>query len=196
MNQKIGLFGGTFDPVHHGHINIALIARQQLDLDRVVFLPSGIPPHKTNLKISSNLIRKQMVLAAIAPYSFMTCSDFDLNRQTPSYTCDMLRHFHQLATTDSDQLFFLMGQDSMQNLASWRNAETLTNYAKLVVYPRSNSPIQIPGFLNHEDVIILKSGVILISSTQIRTIVKSGGDASDYIPAAVELLIKEHLLYL
>lgn len=195
MNEKIGLFGGTFDPIHIGHLNIASAARIQLGLNQVVFLPSGIPPHKASINITDNQIRKEMILAGIAPYEFMRCSDFDLNRKTPSYTYEMLRHFYQSRSEHKDQLYFLMGQDSLENLPTWRHAELLTNYATLVIYPRFNHEFRFPEFLNQQDIVVLKSQIIQISSTIIRKRVKAGESLADFVPAVVEKLIHRYALY-
>ncbi len=195
MRRKVGLFGGTFDPIHLGHVKIAETIHRQLQLDGIIFLPSGIPPHKTGLQLSDNLIRQKMVEAAIATYPFFSCSDFDLNRKTPSYTIETLRHFYHSALGRTADFFFIMGQDSLENLASWRYAAKLSQYAKLIVYPRSDDRFECPSFLGPEDLITVNAEILQVSSTQIRQMVRAGQDISQFVPEEVGKIIATFSLY-
>ncbi|KAA3616266.1 MAG: nicotinate (nicotinamide) nucleotide adenylyltransferase [Calditrichaeota bacterium] len=195
MKRRIGFFGGTFDPIHFGHLTIAENAQKQLKLDQIIFLPSGIPPHKTKQILTDKNIRRKMVEEAIAPFPAYSFSGYDLNKSTPCYTIEMLRYFKRSKLGKNSQFYFLMGEDSLINFATWYEADKISQYTVLAVYPRVNQNLLGTAFLKQDDFISINSPIIKISSTEIRDRVCKGDDISGLVPAVIQNIIEEYNLY-
>ena len=124
MMGKIGVFGGTFNPVHNGHIQLALSAQKEYALDEVWFLPNGNPPHKMGEKIeASREQRKEMLSLAIKKYRQFRVEDYELWREEPSYSCETMEFLKKRCP--DFQYYFLIGADSLFSLRNWRNPEKL-----------------------------------------------------------------------
>lgn len=132
--QKIGLFGGTFDPVHVSHVDIATIFANQLGLDMVVFIPTGVSYHKKNNIIASNQQRLEMLELAIGHDSRFAISDCDMVREGNTYTLDTLQIFRQ--SFASDKLWWLMGSDSLLKLHTWHKYQSLLKLCNFAIAPR------------------------------------------------------------
>ena len=132
--RRIGVLGGTFDPVHNGHLYIANALRAALDLERVVWVPAGRPPHKTGQIVSKDLDRLAMLNLALAGSATDEISTIDIDRSGPSYTADTLEMLAERFAPAS--LFFLMGEDSLRDLPTWHDSERLLRAAELVVAAR------------------------------------------------------------
>lgn len=198
-HKRIGVFGGTFDPIHIGHLILAVEARHQLQLDRVYLAPAGDPPHKQDNQISPVNHRLAMCRLAIADNSGIDISLIDAERPGPHYTSDMLRLFRARVDAEA-QLFFLMGLDSLRDLATWHEPLWLVENCRLVALRRHDVEIDwpalealLPGL--REQVIILDMPEVEIASSALRERVRSGQPIRYQVPNAVERYIREHGLY-
>mgnify|MGYP003294549643 CR=1 FL=1 len=133
---KIGILGGTFNPIHLGHIELAKQAYQELNLDVVWFMPSKNPPHKDNYQIISEKDRTAMVELAIADYKFFKTSDIELKREGITYTSYTLEYLHQ--NYSENEYYFIVGADSIFNIESWNRPKVLFKLATFVVACRDN----------------------------------------------------------
>ncbi len=198
-HNRIGVLGGTFDPIHIGHLILAVEARHQLQLDRVYLAPAGDPPHKQNNPISRVHHRLAMCRLAVADDSGIDISLIDAERPGPHYTSDMLRLLRARVDTEA-QLFFLMGLDSLRDLPTWHEPVWLVRNCRLVALQRHDVEIdwpaleaQIPGV--RERVVILDMPEVDIASSALRERVRSGQPIRYQVPHAVEHYIREHGLY-
>ncbi len=198
--MKIGVLGGTFDPVHAGHIFVAEEARIRLGLDRVLFVPAGYPWLKATHEITPAPHRIEMVRLAIAKHAHFRVCTIEVDRGGPSYTVDTLDALRK--KHDYEDLYLLMGLDSFVELPLWKDAERLVTLCRLVVVPRygSNLPelkevAQRLGGISADNVTILDSPMIGISSSGIRDRVSKGLPIDYLVPGAVERYIIAHGLY-
>jgi nicotinate-nucleotide adenylyltransferase len=197
---KIGILGGTFDPVHAGHIFVAEEARIRLSLDRVLFIPAGTPWLKVDHEITAATHRVEMVRLAIAKHEHFELSTVEVDRGGPSYTVDTLDELR--ARPEDGELYLIMGLDSFVELPQWKDAERLVRLCRLVVVPRygSNLPefrevARRLGGISRENVVILDSPMIGISSSGIRDRVSRGLPIDYLVPGEVERYIIAHGLY-
>ncbi len=196
--MNIGVLGGTFDPIHMGHLIIAEEARVKLALSEVFFVPAGQPWLKQDRNITPAVHRVEMVRRATADNPYFKLSTLEVERPGPSYTVDtliMLRK--QLGSRAS--LFFLLGRDALAEVALWKEPHKVVQLCKLVVAPRIGSKDlrhlekAIPGLLGR--VIQLDMPVIGISSSEIRQRIAQGLPIRYLVPPAVEKYITEHRMY-
>jgi nicotinate-nucleotide adenylyltransferase len=198
--MKIGVLGGTFDPVHNGHLAIAEEVRTQLTLQKVWFVPTGQPWLKTGRTISPREQRVEMVELAIAGKSYFKLSKLEVAKPGPSYTIDtMVELKRQLKRAE---LFFIMGWDSLNSLPLWKESSRLINICRLVAIPRPGSPPPdltalekaVPGL--SKNVVMLDKPNLDISATEIRDRVAKGLPINGMVPEAVAQYIKRNRLYL
>lgn len=176
--MKKAIFGGTFDPIHLGHIHIAYEALETLELDNVVFVPSGNPPHKLNRNITDSSIRYEMVQMAIRDEKRFQISSYEMDNKNLSYTYKTLEYFNELER-DTDW-YFLTGVDCLMELNSWKNVCEILKLCKLIVFGRSgyskteikNRKINIEKQYNCE-IAYLDAPILEISSTNIRNMVSN-----------------------
>lgn len=140
-NMRLGLLGGTFNPIHNGHLAIARQSREALALDRILFIPTGDPPHKTHDNLASAKDRYEMVRVAIASDPLFSISDVELRRAGKSYSIDTVRAVQQEYGTDTT-LFFLIGLDAFLDFPNWRDPETLLSLCSFVVISRPGLSFQ------------------------------------------------------
>ncbi len=133
---RVAIFGGSFNPIHYGHLLLADEVREALALDRVLFVPAGFPPHKSPLHLAPAPDRYAMVALATAGNPVFVVSDIELRRPGPSYTVDTLAALHEAAR---DELFLLVGSETFLDLLSWKEPARLARLARLVVVPRAGS---------------------------------------------------------
>ncbi|MBA7484299.1 Nicotinate-nucleotide adenylyltransferase [subsurface metagenome] len=198
--MNIGVLGGTFDPIHMGHLIIAEEIRGQLDLAEVLFVPAGEPWLKTNNSISPAEHRVQMLRLAIADEPSFKLSTIEIERAGPSYTVDTIAQFKSQIGTE-DRLFFILGWDNLMQLPQWREPSRLVQMCSLVAVPRVGYPspdlntleAAIPGL--SQGVILLNTPQIEISSSEIRNRVARGLSIHHLVPEPVERYIREHNLY-
>ena len=200
--MKLGLFGGTFNPIHVGHLMIAEEARLSLGLDRVIFIPTGESYLKDQSVIVSRQDRLEMTrLAVESAGGCFEVSDIEANRPGPSYTCDTLASFRE--TYPEDTLYLILGADNVPELERWQNAEYILTEAKLVALARGDldfmERIQEKAAELSErygaDITILSPFSLSVSSTQIRRFVRSGHAFRYLVTDPVYKYICTHGLY-
>ena len=133
--KKKGIFGGTFDPIHNGHLHIAYEALYKLNLDKVIFIPSGNPPHKTDKVITDATIRYKLVKDVIQNEKKFEVSDYELKNESLSYTYKTLKHFNE--KHEDTEWYFITGADCLMQLDSWKNINEVLSLCNFVVFRRS-----------------------------------------------------------
>ena len=190
--MKTGIFGGTFDPPHIGHLIAAQDAREALQLDRILFVPAREPPHKRERRISDPADRVAMLRAAIADEPRFQLCELELERAGPSYTVETLRALR--AESPEETFFLLIGADQAMDLANWREPEEIARLATIVLLAREGVDA-VPAAR-----LLLGSAVrvtrVDIAATDIRQRVAEGRSIRFLVPAAVERVIREKKLYL
>ena len=214
--RRIGVFGGTFDPVHEGHLKPAARAAAAFGLDELVFVPAGNPPHKLDEPRTPFAHRFAMLALATQDDDRLLVSDIELAREGPSYTVDTLSLFRKRYAAAA--LYFLMGSDSFAQIGTWHRWEALLPLANLVVLRRpavwgeellARAPELLRPHATHVErgaavavgtppahrVYLLDHEPYAISSTEVRERVRSGRPIGDLMPAAVGRYIAKHRLY-
>jgi len=184
---RLGLFGGTFDPPHLGHLVVAQDVVEGLQLDRLLFVPAGVPPHKLGREISPAEIRLEMVRALTAGNQAFEVSDAELSRVGPSYTVDTLAYFRRLYP--NAEIFFVLGADQAAAFDTWREPEKVAALANLVVLAREG--IQVP----EEEFVPVPVTRLDISATGIRERVREGRSIRYLVPDEVRKIIEGNRLY-
>jgi nicotinate-nucleotide adenylyltransferase len=196
--MRLGILGGTFDPPHLAHLIMGECAREQLSLDRVLWVVAADPPHKQGQVVASAEHRLRMVEMALADNMAFGLSRIDVDRSGPHYTVDML----SLLSTQypGSDLFFLLGTDSLRDLPTWRSPVQLARQATLAVMERAGAAYDmtllessIPDL--HSHVVTVTAPVIDISASDIRARVASGRTIHYLLPADVEAYIHTQGLY-
>lgn len=202
--MRLGIYGGTFDPVHYGHLLLAEQCREQCVLDEVRFIPAAIPPHKQEAEISDGRDRLHMLEFALSGCPELTISDIELRRSGRSYTVDTLQ---QLADEDVDrELFLLMGMDSLVDFPTWRQPERILELATLVAVNRRSlheDPARAAAVAAVEQIApragerlkIVDMPDIAISASDLRRRVREGLSIRFQTPRPVAMYIAEHRLY-
>ena len=202
MAVRIGLFGGSFDPIHFGHLIAARAIKEQLNLAEVLFLPSKRPPHKEGKELTPAHHRAALVRLAIEGEAGFSFDDFDLIREGPCYTIDAVIHFRkQLAPAE---IFWFIGADSLMELPTWHRAPELMKMCAIVTAARPGQDKvdwdKLKDSLGVESAEMLRKGyletpMIDISSTDIRRRVAAGRSIRFLAPEAVRQYIESHNLY-
>ncbi len=197
QTYRIGLFGGTFDPVHLGHLLMAENALQQLNLQKVVFAPAGKPPHKSNQQLTATEDRIAMIRLAIEDRPGFECSRIDSDHEGPAFTWQLLERFHQ--ELPSAEVVFLMGGDSLRDLSKWARPQRILELAQIAIVERPDYTISdqvlqsVPGLM--ERLRIIDAPMCEISSTEIRERVASGRSIRYLVPDQVRRYIDDQMLY-
>ncbi len=191
-SPAIGVFGGTFDPVHNAHCDIAYAAMEQAGLDRVIFVVSARPPHKGEGIAASPEERYAMVQAAVAGEPRFQASRIELDRAGPSYTVDTLRQIRK--DFPGARLHLIVGWDSLADLPHWRSPEAILNLARLLVVPRPGLARVAPESLEgHYDALAFRETAL--SSTEVRDRILAGQPFDTLVPPPVASLIRERGIY-
>jgi len=198
--MRLGILGGTFDPVHAGHIFVAEEARIRLGLDRVLFVPAANPWLKVDHEITPAPHRVEMVRLAIAKHEHFELCTIEIERGGPSYTVETVDTLRRKG--EYEELYLVMGLDSFVELPLWKDAERLVTLCRLVVVPRYGSSLpelgevaRKLGGMSTEKVVVLDSPMIGISSSGIRDRVSRGLPVDYLVPGEVERYIIAHGLY-
>lgn len=196
--MRLALFGGTFDPIHNGHLRIAEEAREQLELDRVVFVPNRVSPFKTGRDVTPGALRAAMVRAAVADNPAFAVSTIELDRLGISYTVDTVAALR--AEYPNAALFFLTGADAVRDLSAWREPERLLGLAQIAVATRpgvdENQITQALPARWLEQLRFIATPGLDISATDLRARIRDGRSIRYLVPPAVENFIGERRLYL
>ncbi|MFO7666785.1 MAG: nicotinate-nucleotide adenylyltransferase [Desulfobacterales bacterium] len=220
--KRIGLLGGTFNPVHFGHLRSAVEVQHRFALESVCFIPSLLPPHKDSSCVADAMDRLEMIRMAISGYPALTVSDVELKRSGPSYTIDTVKHFKSFQTDQTD-FYLIVGLDAFLEIDTWKSFRELFGLVPFIVMSRPglnyedsatelknlgdylNSKISTGYYFSKQDscymhkankpVYIFEVSLIDISSTKIRRMVQKGEPISFLVPANVELFIKSRDLY-
>ncbi len=217
---RVGLLGGTFNPIHNGHLAIARQTRDALELDRLVFIPSGDPPHKAHQDLASARDRFEMVRLAILSDPSLSISDIEIRRSGKSYSVDTVRHLQQEYGAHT-ALYFLIGLDAFLEFPTWHEPETLLTLCSFVVISRPGTSFQalsalplIPS-IGQESLVDLDEGrrsrldvplgrnllICLrlppcdLSASDIRTKIRQGLPTANLLPPPVESYILRHHIY-
>ncbi len=189
--QRIGVFGGTFDPVHNTHLAIARAARDKAGLDRVWLVVSARPPHKSKGPVASPEDRYAMVEAAVADEPGIEPSRLELDREGPSYTMDTLA---EVARMHKDaELYLILGHDALADFPQWRDPEGILARARLLVVPRPGGADTPEGIREHVDLLPFECNEL--SSTEVRERIMAGRSIDELVPAAAAKLIRERGIY-
>lgn len=198
---SIGLMGGTFDPIHVGHLVTAEEARQQFDLDYVVFVPTGNPPHKEMETISLPEHRYLMTSLAVMSNPYFFVSTVEINSDSSSYTIDTVKHFSG-SEKEGPEVFFITGADAILEIFSWKDYEELLRLCTFIAVSRPGYSLDrfretldqvCPDMINK--VHLLEIPALAVSSTYIRERVALGKTIKYLTPEPVEQYIKKHGLY-
>jgi len=199
--DKIGIMGGTFDPIHYGHLVTAEAAREKFCLDKVIFVPSGNPPHKKNKEISPGIDRVNMTVLATANNPYFEVSDIELKRDGYTYTVDTLKEFIKIYG-ENTRFYFITGADAVMEILTWKDVSTILKLCRIVSAYRPGSDINKFRSMVDElervhrsNIHLIEVPALAISSTEIRERVKSGITIKYLLPEKVERYILEKGLY-
>lgn len=193
---RLGVFGGTFDPPHHGHLALAEWARAELGLDRVLFVPAGDPPHKRRAGLSSVAHRVAMTRLAVRGNAAFEVSPIEARRRGPSWTADTMRTLAE--AHPRARLYLIMGADMFATFASWREPDEIARRAILVVAlrPGSRVPRRVPAVVRAgRGVVWLGNPGLDVSSSALRARARARRSLRYLVPDAVGRYIERHRLY-
>ena len=195
--KKIGVFGGTFNPVHNAHVKTAILVKEKLSLDHIIVIPAGNPPHKLGISLIDGKKRLKMCELAFKDYSDIKISDIEIKKQGVSYTCETL-----LSLSKNDRkLYFICGADMFLTLKKWKNPSEIFKLAKIVTIPRNNDDKATLEKYSEElkslgaSCIILDSEKMSESSSEIRERLKNGEVCDDMLSSDVLEYINKNNLY-
>ena len=194
--RRIGILGGTFDPIHCGHIDLARAADEALALTRLLIIPSHVPPHRA-APIASSYHRFAMVALALANRPTWNASDLEQRSAEPSYTSTSLRRFHADGYEPAE-LFFLIGADAFAEIETWRDYPQILGLAQFVVVSRPSFPVgelrrRLP--LLADRIVAIDAPTAAVSATDIRRRIAAGESIAGLVPPAVRQHIEQHGLY-
>jgi len=208
---RIGILGGTFDPVHLGHVETALAAARALALDRVLLLPSGVPPHR-RAPVASRFHRFAMTALAVTGVEPLAASDVEIGEPGPSYSYDTLARL-QASGMDASQLFFITGADAFAEIATWSRYPDVLDMAHFVVISRPGcaaadlprllptlasrmtTPVAIADEPRQRRIMLVDARTPDVSSTEIRRRLETGSAIGGLVPDLVARYIEQHGLY-
>ena len=190
--QRIGIFGGSFDPVHFGHLLVAQAALEELVLHRLFFVPAAQSPFKQASTPASGPLRSQLLRLALAGWTWCEVDEQELRRPGVSYAVDTVRAYAE--RFPGGELFYLIGADNVTALPQWREAAELARRAEFVVIPRpGQADVPLPAPFRGR---VLRGWPLGISSSEIRERVQAGRSLAHLVPAAVAEAIRNNRLYL
>lgn len=198
--SKIGIMGGTFDPIHNGHVWTAKSIYEMLELDKIIFIPAFIPPHKQGQNYAAAEHRYAMTKLAIEPYDNFFVSDMEIKRNNVSYTYDTIGELKK--KYPEAELYFIIGADTVHQLHTWYHIEELIQMVTFVAADRPGYHNAIDdaeeklGSISREKIILLDTPDLNISSTEIRNRLKNNQSLEELVPFTVEEYILEHQLYI
>ncbi|MBU1871879.1 MAG: nicotinate-nucleotide adenylyltransferase [Candidatus Omnitrophica bacterium] len=187
--MKIGIFGGTFNPIHLGHLILAEEVRQKVGLQKLVFVPTNLPPHKENGTIVSAADRLKMLKLAIRGNSCFSVSDLEIKRGGRSYTIDTLKQFRRIYK--GDELYFIIGSDLFKYLNEWKDLKEIISLVKFIVATRPGYPLEnLPDYIATIDI-----RAVDISAFEVRQCIKNQSSFRYLVPEPVRSYIIRKRLY-
>ncbi len=194
---KIGIMGGTFNPIHNAHIELAYTALLQFKLDKVLFITNGNPPHKKKFSVLDCHIRHKMVKLAISEYPKFEAYDYEIKKNSLSYSYETLQHLKKL--DKSNDLYFIIGADSLNGIKTWKKPRLIMELCTFLIYNRKGydaradlEELKKEYYLKAE---FIRAPEVDISSSEIREKIIKGEDVSKYLPEDVNAFIKRNGLY-
>lgn len=204
FDKRIGIMGGTFNPIHHGHLVTAQEALDQFGLDRVIFIPTGDPPHKVDALLAHAEDRYLMTVIATSSNDSFFVSRVEIDRKGKSYTIDTVKELRKIYGTDAG-LFFITGADAILEILTWKNTDEIVTLAKFIAATRPGYDIsRIEGLRStlfksdreaYEGISIMEIPALSISSTDIRERIKESRPINYLVPEGVSNYIIKHGLY-
>lgn len=198
--RKMGIMGGTFDPIHYGHLLIAQSAAEEFDLDQVLFLPTGKSPHKAQIFVTEPKLRCEMVRIAISRNPDFKLSVWEAENREINYTYLTLRKFHE--QYENTHFYFIMGEDSLDDFPNWKNPCEICRLSTVLVAVRNDRGDGIKDKIKRmantyaADMHMLHAPNFTISSREIRERIRLGKSVRYMIPEEVETFIRQHYLYM
>lgn len=187
--MKIGILGGTFNPIHIGHLILAEEAREKLGLDKVIFVPTYLPPHKDNSDIAAALHRLRMLELALKSNKLFCVSDIEIKRNGRSYTIDTIKEFKE--KYPKDDLYFIIGSDLLKYLDEWKDLSEILKMVKFIVATRPGYPLEkIPSYIK-----TLPIRAVDISAFEVRSCIKENKSFRYLVADAVFNYIVKKRLY-
>lgn len=200
--MKIGIMGGTFDPIHNGHLMLGEAAYQLFHLDEIWFMPNGNPPHKHRSSIESDVAdRVEMVRLAIQGHKSFRLQPYEAQKKEVSYSYETLEHFNE--AYEYDAFYFIIGADSLFAIEGWVHPERIFPTCTILAAYRDDidtkeemsRQIDYLRGKYHAKIELLATPLMHVSSSELRTRLKHGGDISQMVPEKVRAYIKNHHLY-
>lgn len=190
---NIGLFGGTFNPIHNAHLKVAQTALEEFGMEKIIFIPSKMPPHKNDSNIPKPKIRYEMVKLAIQDNPNFEISSIELDREGPSYTIDTIEKMEE----KYDGLAFIVGADNLIKIRTWKEPEKLLSSCPFLVAPRRGYTEEDfkDSYFQDKEIEFLNMEEIKISSTEIRKAYKKGLPIDNFVPNKVKRYIEEKRIY-
>lgn len=187
--MKIGILGGTFNPIHIGHLILADEAKEKLGLDRIIFVPAYLPPHKNNSDIAGAQDRFQMIKIALKTNNYFSVSDIEIKRAGRSYTIDTVKEFKKIFP--KDELYFITGSDLLKYLDEWKDLDEILKLVKFVVATRPGYPLEkIPAYISTVSI-----RAVDVSAFEIRQASKENKTFRYLVPESVFNYIIKKKLY-
>lgn len=187
--MKIGILGGTFNPIHIGHLILAEEVREKLELDKIIFVPTYLPAHKNNSDIAPAPARFTMIKLAIKHNRYFSISDIEIKRNGRSYTIDTINEFKKIYS--KDELYFITGSDLLKYLDEWKDLDDILKMVKFIVASRPGYPLEkIPSYIS-----TLEIRAVDVSAFEIRQCIKQNKSFRYLVPEAVFNYINKKKLY-
>jgi nicotinate-nucleotide adenylyltransferase len=193
VKERIGLFGGSFDPIHNGHLILAECAVNFVGLERVYFIPTAVPPHKASGELAGFEMRKRMVELAIESNPRFELCLLE-SAEHPAYTYETIASFSEQGF-GREQIHLIIGSDSLEDMSAWKNPERIFASATIVAMRRPGRE-NIPSLPDGTALVVLESCSNSISSSEIRSMVREGKSIRYIVPEAVERFIRDNKLYI
>ena len=198
--MRRAVFGGSFDPVHNGHVNLVKQIYEAVPLDQIIIMPARVSPFKQDTVPTSESQRLEMCRLAFEDFSFVTVSDYEISRPEVSYTVNTIKHLREIYP--GDELFFIMGSDMLLSFEKWYKYEEILSMCTVIAASREDGESDMESLKKQAEsleqygrVMVVSTGVYVMSSTEIRKKRKKSSDISCYVPENVVKYILDNRLY-